>query len=338
MMSTKGHHTHNIVDAFGPTERRCIVKCRALDLIPVKDPAFYACPTCNGPVGKRDKPSEKLGYTFRCKAKGCGKTLSPLANTIFERSKLPLLTILTAVYWFVNEVTRAQASSFLKVSEPSITALWKKLRRACGQLGSWNQIGGENLILNVTKLTCFENTTEGGSCGGGQVDIRCFLSGDTRVFFHFCPQQAERDHLTSYGSSDQGRINCNYGLRGILPRSPGGRISGSFDHKPLCHSREQICSSSTCSEVGRVVEVHTNNIEVQWKLLKARIDSFHNDDIVEGYLEKAQYFRNILDKMRREARFGQFLKDLARIYPGPPRALTSDPDETMIYFSDSESE
>ncbi len=90
--------------------------------------------------------------------------------------------------------------------------------------------------------------------------------------------------------------------------------------------------------LGRVVEVHTNNIEVQWKLLKARIDSFHNDDIVEGYLEKAQYFRNILDKMRREARFGQFLKDLARIYPGPPRALTSDPDETMIYFSDSESE
>jgi hypothetical protein len=82
---------------------------------------------CNGPEGKRDKPSEKLGYTFRCKAKGCGKTLSPLANTIFERSKLPLLTILTAVYWFVNEVTRAQASSFLKVSEPSITALWKKL-------------------------------------------------------------------------------------------------------------------------------------------------------------------------------------------------------------------
>ncbi len=167
---------HNIVDVFGPTERRCIVKCRALDLIPVKDPAFYACPTCNGPVGKRDKPSEKLGYTFRCKAKGCGKTLSPLANTIFERSKLPLLTILTAVYWFVNEVTRAQASSFLKVSEPSITALWKKLRRACGQLGSWNQIGGENLIVECDETHVFRKYHRG----------RALAGEDRWIFGAFC--------------------------------------------------------------------------------------------------------------------------------------------------------
>jgi transposase-like protein len=213
------------------------------------------------------------------------------------------------------------------------------LRKACGALGSWNQIGGENQIVECDETHVFRKYNRG----------RLLAGEDRWIFGAFCRDTGE----TFFLSVPDRRKETLWPLMASRIREGsivitdsaafyhGVKEVGFTSHFTINHSStngNRFVRQVLVPRLGKVIDVHTNNIEVQWKLLKARIDSFHNDDIVEGYIEKAQYFRNFLDKLPREARFGQFLKDLARVLPGPPASSNVDPDQTVIYFSDSDFE
>lgn len=96
-------------------EEQCISLLEDLDLIPRRNDSPPTCPACFGPMSATAHKKYTLKWRWTCKKKKkksmterCSKSISPLQNTFFEKSKLPFRDTLALIFGFVMKLNAVQ--------------------------------------------------------------------------------------------------------------------------------------------------------------------------------------------------------------------------------------
>ena len=79
----------------------------------------------------------------------------------------------------------------------------------------------------------------------------------------------------------------------------------------------------------------TNHIENQWAKLDKHIKSYQGEAFIDQYIDQYCYYKSRnLAALNDGERFGTFLYDVIRTYPGLPRKPVIPPNETYLLYGE----
>ena len=129
-MARAGERKARLVDFLRIWEdsEECVLWCQDNQLFREEQ----MCPLCHGetilvPSAKQD------GWMWRCRHRGCQRRVSIRADSIFEGSKLSISKCLQLLYWWASDLTVAQATHEVGLSQHTVIDWFLRFREICAQ-------------------------------------------------------------------------------------------------------------------------------------------------------------------------------------------------------------
>jgi len=122
-------------------------------------PEVLRCPDCDRLMGRKTGDNYKLGWRFICKRAGCNfkRTVNPLKNTFFEKSKLKFTQVFDIViHWVSHDSVTSTGNLYQHTDETMVN--WYSFCREVARIADRHdtpQIGGPTDIVEVDESHLF---------------------------------------------------------------------------------------------------------------------------------------------------------------------------------------
>jgi transposase-like protein len=121
----------------------------------------FKCPVCKKYANLAyNRGWNKKQVTWRCSLTACGGEVSVRTGTIFERSKLPIETIIRLLYFWSTRRSVDDTAMELSVSKKTVTEWYKFCRQICvHKLKVWSALHIYlNGFINTSSIHYIVNT------------------------------------------------------------------------------------------------------------------------------------------------------------------------------------
>ncbi|RWS22081.1 uncharacterized protein B4U80_06518 [Leptotrombidium deliense] len=351
-----------------PDEATAIRLCESYGLIPSRESVEAMQVRCEcGRIMRIENNQEyKLKWRLKCPAKsrrdrrsgriidsGCGKTMSPLKNTWFERSKLNIRQSLLLVFCFLVELPVKLVVSQANIDHKTVVDYYVFCREVCQKFNSRRIIGGPGLEVEIDEHWLYvpkyhrgrkmktQMWVVGGICRGTRELFLCVTGCKNLVRMHEIIRRhveplsfIHTDSNPSYNGVDEEFNNAT---------GRGCNMAAHFttNHRRWFTKNYEFVNPDTGENV--VVGSWTNTIERQWLELKKKVKSCRSFVDDEGrtknhallYVEEFVYRHNRLHSLTVGDQMNQFTRDLATIYhfTGEWQTLVVDGGGIVDYYS-----
>ena len=206
-----------------------------------------------------DQVADKV--TWRCPVKRCRTTTSIRKGSFFERSHLPLKTLLDFLYYWSIELPNAEIQHQLAVDQKTVTDWTNLIREVCSTELLRNRVwlGGPGRIVAIDQTLFAKRKT--GNQQAGPVEPEWVFGGvelgTDKFFMHLVHNNRDAATLERVI-----RDNILPGTRIWSTQCEGySNLSNlGYVHETVNHSQHFVDPAT---------KVHTNNIEARWAVCKA---------------------------------------------------------------------
>ncbi|GAB6021452.1 hypothetical protein CHUAL_014130 [Chamberlinius hualienensis] len=303
--------------------------CSAIGLVGRKpDETFKpTCKLCNSNLRAECGRGGVLGWRYRCTKADCRKTLSPVLNSCFKKSRLGPYNLIKVMFAFVEDMPHSQAIRHLGIAKQSVTDWYKFCRRVCDDSMIKNsvKIGGPYLHVQVDETQLAKQ-----KYGKNRVlpsEIRKFVFGGKclETGDKFLIRVANCDRATLWAimrnriaAGSKVYTNADPVYDGIADEE-GQRFGLDFwDHQAVVYKEEFEYLTEDEENGGCSKEkVSTNLVDKMWRQLKPQILDSSSSEAIDMYISRYCYFVTFLKHLQPGERLRHFLSDVKRVYPGP---------------------
>lgn len=310
------------------------------NVVPSRD-TILQCPQCNVPMRTITDRNRGIGWRFSCPN---NHRMEPTQNTFFERVRLNEVgsdAVIKAAYCWFTDVPVTQAMGYVNIASDTCVAWYSYFRSVATKI-AWHDflpIGGDTDIVEVDETHLFRRKFQVGRLGMWR-DVWLFggISRTTKIRFGVIVPDRSSDTLlpimqqyidsdtficsdewrayTTCGQAFSGHGTVNHSRSFINPprnQDPLWVPLGRFHE--ACLDKQWMGPFPAPNVVP--VRYHTQNGERSWENLKKTLRTCNSLELAEGYVGEWMYRSNILNRIPESGpRFGRFLDDMRRAYPG----------------------
>ena len=242
---------------------------------------------------------------FQCNV--CKKRQSIRTGSFWSKSKLPLITLVSILYFFAQDLTISQTHKLMKnhVSEKSIIEWYNYFRDLTTTYFENNPVRFDNnstVHCDETFIGCKRKYGKG----------RVFPRNKKRILFGIIDNTKHKEFIEFIPKSNHPSIipiitrhvppGCTINTDGASVYKVLGRHM-NYNHNFVIHKREYVTADG----------IHSNWIEKFWSNLKAKLKSIRGSQgsMVDGHLDEYLYRYN---RRNKGSMFELLLQDIAHFY------------------------
>lgn len=242
---------------------------------------------------------------FRCQKRDCDTRISLLSNSIFEKSKLPVRTIILLVYEWSVESKISKVCEEYELSQSTVTNWYKKFRLYASYFNNLfnnEPIGGEGKIVEIDESLITKNKYHRGRKLASQQWIFGGVErGSSNCFIEIIEKRDRRTLLEI--------LKRRVRVRSIIASDSWAAYRDLEAHIPELEATHYVVNHKNNFINPENHSAHTQTIEGFWSLLKRKLrvtGGTRYGSSIESYFGDFLYRRGTTENI-----FEKFIKDCA---------------------------